>query len=201
MPTLINPSRNTFTAARKEKQHSSTCPSSFRYVASCEQDECAFPTSHRKLNCDIVFLLDREQMCWYGKDCVLFLEKILVGDIASLEAGNGILSVITNAEGGIIDDTIITNVGGHFVMTIHDRYEAHFKEQMKLFEGEVFMEYFQHSILAVQGPGAPAVMSKLLPPDIDLERMAFMSSYDVILSGEEACRIARYVLYVMPAAF
>lgn len=130
-------------------------------------------------------------MRWHGKDCVEFLEKILVGDISSLEPGNGILSVLTNTDGGIVDDTIITNVGEEFVMTIHDRYEEHFKKQMDLFKGEIFMEYFQHSILAVQGPGSPTITSKLLPLDFDLERMAFMSSRDVLLSGGDACRIAR----------
>lgn len=130
-------------------------------------------------------------MRWHGKDVVEFLEKILVGDIYSLEAGKGILSVITNSNGGIIDDTIVTNVGDHFVMTIHDKYQDHFETEIASFDGEVFMEYFQHSILALQGPGAPSVMSKLLPSDFDLQRMAFMTSRDTILLNQEACRIAR----------
>ena len=53
------------------------------------------------------------------------------------------------------------------------------------------MEYFQHSILAVQGPGSPAVMSKVLPLDFDLERLAFMSSCEVLVGGIDECRLAR----------
>jgi len=116
---------------------------------------------------------------------------MLVGDIASLEPGSGILSVLTDEDGGIVEDTIITNVGDEYVMTIHDRYEEHFSKHMDLFKGEVFMEYLQHSILAVQAPDSPAAMSKVLPLDFDLERLAFMSSCEVLVGGIDECRLAR----------
>jgi glycine cleavage system aminomethyltransferase T len=47
-----------------------------------------------------------------GKDAVPFLEGLVVGDIAGLADGTGSLSVFTNEKGGIIDDTVITKVGG-----------------------------------------------------------------------------------------
>lgn len=40
------------------------------------------------------------------------LETLIVGDIASLEDRTGTLSVFTNDKGGIIDDSVITRVGG-----------------------------------------------------------------------------------------
>lgn len=36
---------------------------------------------------------------------------LVVGDIAGLGAGEARLSLLTNKDGGIIDDTIITNAG------------------------------------------------------------------------------------------
>ena len=45
-----------------------------------------------------------------GKDAVSFLEKLVVGDIKSIENGSGSLSVFTNEKGGIIDDTVVTKV-------------------------------------------------------------------------------------------
>jgi len=45
-----------------------------------------------------------------GKDAVSFLEKLVVGDIRSIENGSGSLSVFTNEKGGIIDDTVVTKV-------------------------------------------------------------------------------------------
>lgn len=45
-----------------------------------------------------------------GKDAVAFLEKLVVGDVAGIKNGSGSLSVFTNEQGGIIDDTVITKV-------------------------------------------------------------------------------------------
>jgi folate-binding Fe-S cluster repair protein YgfZ len=47
-----------------------------------------------------------------GKDSIKFLEGLVTGDIAGLADGTGSLSVFTNEKGGIIDDTVITKVGG-----------------------------------------------------------------------------------------
>ena len=46
-----------------------------------------------------------------GEDAVPFLEKLVVGDIKGIENGSGTLSVFTNEQGGIIDDSVITKVG------------------------------------------------------------------------------------------
>lgn len=45
-----------------------------------------------------------------GPDAVKFLEGLVVGDIAGIPNGSGSLSVFTNEQGGIIDDTVITKV-------------------------------------------------------------------------------------------
>lgn len=50
---------------------------------------------------------------WFGKDRVKFLETLVVGDIAGLATGEARLSLLTNKDGGIIDDTIITNAGDY----------------------------------------------------------------------------------------
>lgn len=47
-----------------------------------------------------------------GKDAIPFMESLVVGDLAGLKDNTGTLSVITNEKGGIIDDTVITKVGG-----------------------------------------------------------------------------------------
>ena len=49
------------------------------------------------------------QIKWHGKDRVAFLEKIVVGDIEGLDANSGCLSLVTNVNGGIIDDTVEVN--------------------------------------------------------------------------------------------
>ena len=48
---------------------------------------------------------------WHGKDRAKFVEKMVVGDIQGLDTNHGCLSLITNDQGGIKDDTVIVNAG------------------------------------------------------------------------------------------
>ena len=59
------------------------------------------------------------QIKWYGKDTIKFLETMVVGDIASLKYGESKLSLIMNDEGGIVDDTVITNSGDYIYMVVN----------------------------------------------------------------------------------
>jgi aminomethyltransferase len=125
------------------------------------------------------------------------LEKVVVGDIAGLAPGSGCLSLVTNAKGGIIDDTVITNAGDFVYMVVNGATKfgdmEHFKEQMAQFDGDVSMEYLEDSmqLLAIQGPGAADAVSKILPSGFDLTNMAFMTGTDTTLDGVEGCRITR----------
>lgn len=137
------------------------------------------------------------QIRWHGKDRAEFLEKIVVGDIKGLAPGSGCLSLVTNAKGGIIDDTVITNSGDYIYMVVNGATKfgdmKHFKEQLDAFDGDVTMEYLEDSmqLLAIQGPGAASAVSKLLPDGFDLKNMAFMTGVDTTLDGVDGCRITR----------
>lgn len=48
------------------------------------------------------------QIRWTGKDAADFIEKCVVGDIKGLKPGDGRLTLITNANGGIVDDTVVS---------------------------------------------------------------------------------------------
>ena len=126
-----------------------------------------------------------------------FLEKVVVGDIAGLADGAGCLSLVTNANGGIIDDTVITNAGDFVYMVVNGATKfgdmKHFEEQMAAFDGDVTMEYLEDSmqLLALQGPGAAAAVAKIVPDGFDLSNMQFMTGTDTTLDGVEGCRITR----------
>ena len=121
----------------------------------------------------------------------------MVGDIAGLEPGSGLLSLVTNDKGGILDDTVITNAGDFIYMVVNGATKfgdmKHFQEQLDAFEGDVTMEYLEDSmqLLAIQGPGAATAVSKLLPDGFDLSKMAFMTGTDTTLDGVDGCRITR----------
>lgn len=48
------------------------------------------------------------QLKWTGKDAADFIEKCVVGDVKGLKSGEGRLTLITNENGGIVDDTVVS---------------------------------------------------------------------------------------------
>ncbi|TFJ88518.1 hypothetical protein NSK_000092 [Nannochloropsis salina CCMP1776] len=135
------------------------------------------------------------QIKWHGKDRVKFLETLVVGDVAGLGVGEARLSLLTNKDGGIIDDTIITNAGDYTYMIVNGATKggdmAHFKEQMESFKGDVCFEYFhEQQLLALQGPSAAETLQALLPADVDLSKVNFMTGFDTTVGGLQA-RVTR----------
>merc|ERR1719238_2056163 len=115
-----------------------------------------------------------------GADRVAFMEKLCTADLKALPDGMGSLTVITNDDGGVIDDCIITNAGDHLYMVINAGHETidlpHIKKHMDEFVkagGDVSFETLaDNGILALQGPKAAGVLQKLVAED--LNQMSFM---------------------------
>lgn len=107
-----------------------------------------------------------------GKDAIAFLETLVVGDIQKLADGTGSLSVMTNGEGGIIDDTVITKVSGSEVYMVlnagcRDKDLAHITEQHSKYTGDVKITvHDDRSLLALQGPKAAEVLQPLVQEDL-----------------------------------
>jgi aminomethyltransferase len=135
------------------------------------------------------------QIRWYGKDAVAFIEKMVVGDIASLKPGEGKLSLIMNENGGIVDDTVITNAGDCIYMVVNgackDKDMAHFKRYMEEYKMDVQMVYEgEQQLLALQGKGAAKVLARLCP-EINYTTMNFMTGVQTTVAGIPNCRVTR----------
>eukprot|EP00123_Amoebidium_parasiticum_P012606 comp21468_c0_seq1/m.29718 comp21468_c0_seq1/g.29718 ORF comp21468_c0_seq1/g.29718 comp21468_c0_seq1/m.29718 type:complete len:400 (-) comp21468_c0_seq1:225-1424(-) len=137
------------------------------------------------------------QLRMHGMDRVKFIEKLVVGNIAELENGNGTLSLITNEKGGIKDDTIINNADDHLYVVCNagcaDKDLAHFQEHASAFRaagGDVTVEVLEaNALLALQGPKAAAALSKLVK--VDLSKLYFMMGTNATVAGVDNCRITR----------
>ncbi|KAJ9169124.1 hypothetical protein P3X46_020586 [Hevea brasiliensis] len=89
-------------------------------------------------------LFDVSHMCGLsliGKDCVPFLEKLVIADVAGLAAGTATLTVFTNEKGGAIDDSVITKVTNDRMYLLvnagcRDKDLAHIEEHMKAFKAK-----------------------------------------------------------------
>ncbi|KAL0328769.1 UNVERIFIED_CONTAM: Aminomethyltransferase, mitochondrial [Sesamum calycinum] len=107
-------------------------------------------------------LFDVSHMCGLslkGKDCIPFLEKLVIADVAGLAPGTGTLTILTNEKGGAIDDSVIAKVTNEHIYLVvnagcRDKDLAHIEEHMKAFTskgGDVSWHiHDERSLLALQ---------------------------------------------------
>eukprot|EP01026_Neomeris_dumetosa_P039151 TRINITY_DN3206_c1_g1_i1.p1 TRINITY_DN3206_c1_g1~~TRINITY_DN3206_c1_g1_i1.p1 ORF type:complete len:403 (-),score=44.79 TRINITY_DN3206_c1_g1_i1:156-1364(-) len=129
-------------------------------AAHCRKHASLFDVSHM---CGITFK---------GKDALSFLESLVVGDIKSLQDGTGTLSVFTNENGGIIDDTVITKVNAEEAYLVvnagcRDKDIAHIKSYLSKFTGDCeLIIHDDRGLLALQGPEAMEVLQPMVAEDL-----------------------------------
>jgi aminomethyltransferase len=145
---------------------------------------------------DIIQLLFTKKNRITGKDRVKFYESITVADIENLPVGSSTLSVFTNENGGIIDDTIICKHQDSLYVVSNagcaDKDLAHIGAQLKAFQnkgGDVDLKIIDdHSLIAIQGPKAAAVIEGLVGKS--LQDFPFMDGRFMTIKGIE-CHVAR----------
>jgi aminomethyltransferase len=120
------------------------------------------------------------QLKFYGDDRLEFLETVYTTDFASLNTGEAKLSLILNENGGIIDDSIMSNFGDHHHAVINagntDIDLAHFDQVLEeRFQGkDVRYEVLKdRALLALQGPASMDILQNFV--EEDLTQMPFMT--------------------------
>ena len=110
--------------------------------------------------------------------------QLVVADVRELKAGEAKLSLITNASGGIIDDTVLTNHGDYIYMVVNGATKhgdmAHFDGHLAAFKaagGDASYEYLHsQNLVALQGHAAPSVLVALVDGAADKERVRMRRS-------------------------
>lgn len=136
-----------------------------------------------------------------GIDALEFVEQITPSAFSKLKAGRTKYTVLTNPEGGIIDDVMVTHAADnafHFVLNAgrKDKDIAWIKQNMP--QSLKFVHFEDWSLLALQGPKAESVAKEVM--NLDLSDMPYMSmrSFDGVLmyisrlgyTGEDGFEIA-----------
>ena len=109
-------------------------------------------------------------------------ERVVPGDVAGLDAYRQRYSVLTNAQGGIIDDLMITRLPDSLFVVVNAAKKsvdlAHLKTVLEpSCEVEPLIE---RALLALQGPVAGAVLAGLCP---DAAALAFMRARELEVAG------------------
>lgn len=105
------------------------------------------------------------QVKLHGADAAKALEKLVPIDVIDLPLHKQRYAVFTDDNGGILDDLMVTNCGDHLFLVVNAGCKAddiaHLRAQLP---ASVEIEPLpQHGLLALQGPLARAVLSRLAP--------------------------------------
>ncbi len=101
------------------------------------------------------------------------LEALMPMDILSLPPYRQKYALLTNPEGGIIDDLMVQNLGQRFVLVVNAACKANdFAHLQPHFDGNAQLQD-DRALLALQGPAAAAVMARCCDDD-QLATMQFM---------------------------
>lgn len=128
-----------------------------------------------------------------GPEATAFLSYATLNDPSRLRHGRGHYNMLPNDQGGLIDDLFVYREKDEEYMVVANaaNAEAVYAHLKKLAEGRevhVVDESANWALLALQGPGAPLLMSRLIDEDLgDLRRNG---TRDVVISGVPA-RLSR----------
>lgn len=124
-----------------------------------------------------------------GTDIARALETLVPIDVLDLPVNKQRYAVFTNAQGGILDDLMISNMGDSLFVVVNAACKQQDIAHMRRYlEGLCKVdELADRSLLALQGPAAAAVMEKILP---ETASMVFMDSKELMLLGV-SCFISR----------
>jgi len=124
-----------------------------------------------------------------GDHAAAELEKLTPGGIVDLECGAQKYTVLTNGDGGVIDDIIVTRIEPGVSIIVNagckDKDFAYLHRQLS---GHCeFKKCPELALFALQGPGAAAVMGKF---SAAAARLSFMHACETEMAGID-CHVSR----------
>jgi aminomethyltransferase len=117
-----------------------------------------------------------------GDGAIAAIEKLVPGDVQALGAGRVRYTMLTNGQGGIIDDLMIARRDRELGLVVNagtkDNDIAHIAAHLP---ADVTLVYEQErALLALQGPAAAAVLERHIP---GIGKTGFMSETAAALAG------------------
>lgn len=120
-----------------------------------------------------------------GAEAEKGLEALLPTDLSILKDSKPKYSLLLNAEGGIIDDLMVTRRGDHFYLVVNGATKhgdiAHM--ETKLPRGVVIDHMREQALLALQGPKAVDALARLVP---GVAELTFMTAGAYEIDGVRA---------------
>ncbi len=124
-----------------------------------------------------------------GEDAVFELGQLIPGDITGLKPGQQKYTVLTNDNGGIMDDIIITRIeSGVMIVVNAGCKDKDFKYLYSHLSGRCcFNELTSQALFALQGPATASIMQKFSAQAV---KLSFMQACGTSIDGIK-CNISR----------
>jgi aminomethyltransferase len=100
------------------------------------------------------------------------LQSLLANDIEKVEAGGAQYTLLTNEQGGILDDLIVYRLADTEYLVVANASNAQtvldaLTERAAGFDAEVRDDRDAYALIAVQGPESPGILKSLTDADLD----------------------------------
>jgi aminomethyltransferase len=116
-----------------------------------------------------------------GSNAAVALEKIVPADVQGLEKDRMRYTMFTSDSGGVLDDLIVLNRGDHLFLVVNAACKHEDLALMKEHLRGLKISYLENrALLALQGPKAVTVMSRIAP---NAAEMPFMSATEFEIAG------------------
>ncbi len=108
-----------------------------------------------------------------GPSASIGLEKLTPAIISRLSSGRQQYTVLTNSDGGIIDDIVVTRLGQELTIVVNSACkEKDFKHLRKQLPNDCqLQELTEHALLALQGPSSSHIFQQIAPEACRLQFM------------------------------
>ncbi len=116
-------------------------------------------------------------------DVARALETLVPADIVNLKPGHMRYTQFTNADGGILDDLMVTSMDGHLYLVVNAGCKEDDIAHLRVMLGErCEIEVLrQRALIALQGPKAVAAFARLVP---DSAALSFMHAATWEINGD-----------------
>jgi aminomethyltransferase len=122
-------------------------------------------------------------------DAAAALERLIPADLLALKPGRQRYGLLTNPEGGIIDDLMVAHLGDRLLLVVNasrkDIDLGHLTAELG--EACEVVPHWDRALIALQGPGAETALACLQPTVVD---MRFMDVREFDLLGVR-CTVSR----------
>ncbi len=124
-----------------------------------------------------------------GENVEAAMERLVTGDICSLEPFRQCYTLLTNQQGGIIDDLVLTRTPDGLLIVVNAAcQESDFRYLRDALGPRYQVEMLRNrALLALQGPEAASVLSRLRP---ECETLSFFAAREIELDGV-SCWVSR----------